>query len=113
MEKRSREILLKVYVSEEEHDLIRQKMAQTGVDNFSLYARKMLIDGYVIRKDYASLKALTKEIGSLSRSINQIAKRANETRSVYEQDIIDLRSGFYQVKRKMTDYLIRECSKEK
>ena len=34
-------------------------MQQMGTDCFSVYARKMLIDGYVIRVDYNDVKAKT------------------------------------------------------
>ena len=45
MAKRQREIVLRLYVNEEEQELIKQKMLQIGTTNFNLYARKMLIDG--------------------------------------------------------------------
>ena len=75
--------------------------------NFSMYARKMCIDGYVIKRDFAELKALTKELANLARNINQIALRANETRSIYEQDIKDLQRYYYNVKRACTERLVK------
>lgn len=101
-----REIRLTVRVTEEEAELIRHKMAQVGTRNFSMYARKMLIDGFVIRRDFSELKALVQELASLARSINQIALRVNETRSIYAQDIQDLREYYYEVKRAYTDRLL-------
>ena len=52
-----REIRLTVRVSEEEEKMIREKMLQIGTTNFSAYARKMLIDGYVIKRDFSELKS--------------------------------------------------------
>lgn len=107
MAQRQRQIKKEVYVSEAEWDMIAQKMAQVNTTNFSLYARKMLIDGYVIRRDFSEMKALTKELSNLARSINQIALRANETRSIYEQDIKELQAYYYEVKRAVTERLVK------
>lgn len=59
MANRDRPVRLQLLVSEKEADMIRQKMLQVGTANFSMYARKMLIDGYVIKRDFTELKALS------------------------------------------------------
>lgn len=51
---RKRNIVLRVPVTAEERAMIEQKMRQMGTGCFSVYARKMLIDGYVIKIDYSS-----------------------------------------------------------
>ena len=51
MTNRTRKIVLRVPVTPEERELIRQKMALLHTRNFSAYARKMLIDGYVVHID--------------------------------------------------------------
>lgn len=107
MRKRSRTVPRLLYLSEEESELIKVKMLQAGTTNFSQYARKMLIDGYVIKRDFAEMKALTKELSFLARSINQIAKRVNETRSIYEQDIKDLQVFYADVKRAISERLVK------
>jgi bacterial mobilization protein len=107
MAKRERTVMLRLMVTEEEADMIRQKMLQVGTTNFSMYARKMLIDGYVIKRDFSELKALTKELSNLARNINQIALRANETRSIYQQDIDDLKQYYGNVKRACTERLVK------
>lgn len=104
---RTRELRKEIKFTEEEMNLIERKMLQVGTTNFSLYARKMLIDGYVIKHDYSELKALTKELANLARSINQIVKRANETRSIYEQDLKDLQHYYYNVKRAVSERLVK------
>lgn len=96
-----------VEVTNEQEQMIREKMLQVGTTNFSLYARKMLIDGYVIKRDFSELKLLTKELSNLARSINQIAKRVNETRSIYKQDVDDLKEYYYNVKRAVTERLVK------
>lgn len=107
MANRERTVMLRLMVTEEEALLIKEKMAQVGTTNFSMYARKMLIDGYVIRRDFSEIKALTKELSNLARSINQIALRANETRNIYEKDIIDLKKYYFNVKRACSERLVK------
>ena len=96
-----------VEVTDEQERMIKEKMLQVGTNNFSLYARKMLIDGYIIKRDFSELKVLTKELAYLARSINQIAKRVNETRNIYEQDVRDLQHNFYDVKRAVSERLVK------
>ena len=55
MANRTRNIVLRVPVTAEERAMIERKMQQMGTGCFSVYARKMLIDGYVIRLDYSCL----------------------------------------------------------
>ena len=56
MANRTRKIVLRVPVTPEERELIRQKMALLHTRNFSAYARKMLIDGYVVHIDTTDIR---------------------------------------------------------
>jgi hypothetical protein len=107
MANRERTVRLQLLVTEEEAAMIKEKMLQVGTTNFSMYARKMLIDGYVIKRDFTELKALTKELANLARNINQIALRVNETRSIYKQDVEDLQKQYFDVKRAVTERLVK------
>ena len=78
MVNRKRDIQKFFRVNEEEDKMIKEKMKQLGTDNFGAYARKMLIDGYVVKTDYTTIKNLIKEINKIGVNINQIAKRTNE-----------------------------------
>ena len=49
MANRTRPIILRCAVTEYEKRLISGKMQQIGTKNFGAYARKMLIDGYIIK----------------------------------------------------------------
>ena len=93
--------------SEEKWKMIQTKMTQAGTTKISLYARKMLIDGYVIRRDFGELKTLTHELSNLARSINQIALRVNETRSIYAQDVEDLRRDYGRVKSAVQERIVK------
>lgn len=86
-----------LWLTEDEKALIYQKMRQAGTDNFSAYARKMLIDGYVIQLDYSDVKKMTAEIQKIGVNINQIARRVNATSTVYEADIQEIKERLAQI----------------
>ena len=48
MPDRTRPIRKEICLNEQELNLIHHKMRQLGTHNFGAYARKMLIDGYII-----------------------------------------------------------------
>ena len=77
MTNRTRKIVLRVPVTPEEQELIRQKMALLHTRNFSAYARKMLIDGYVVHIDTTDIRAQTAELQKIGVNVNQITRRLN------------------------------------
>ena len=58
MANRVRNIVLRVPVTAQEREMIELKMQQMGTRCFSVYARKMLIDGYIVKIGYSDIKAL-------------------------------------------------------
>ena len=83
MANRTRNIKLEFYVSEEECNAIQLKMKQFGTESFSAYARKMLIDGYVINiKNSYEFQKLIYEIKKIGVTINQLTKLANQNRAI-------------------------------
>ena len=91
MANRTRNIVLRVPVTAEERAMIERKMQQMGTGCFSVYARKMLIDGYVIRLDYSDVKAMTAELQKIGTNINQIAKKVNTTGDLYPEEMQELK----------------------
>ncbi len=92
-----RTIGLYTKVSPEEKDIIDQKMALLGTSNLRAYLRKMAVDGYAVQLDMSSVVELVKLLRSISSNVNQIARRCNETRNLYADDVEDLRKGYTQV----------------
>ena len=91
MANRTRNIVLRVPVTPEERALIQQKMAQLHTKNFSAYARKMLIDGYIVHMDTSDIRAQTAELQKIGVNINQIARSVNAGIAKAE----DARRGLY------------------
>lgn len=87
MKKRKHNIPIMFWVTEQERDLIEQRMAQIGTTNMSAYLRKIAIDGYVLKLDLPELKEMISLLRRSSNNLNQIAKRVNETGRVYDADI--------------------------
>ena len=97
MANRTRNIVLRVPVTPEERALIQQKMAQLHTKNFSAYARKMLIDGYIVHMDTSDIRAQTAELQKIGVNVNQIARRINSTGTVYAQDIEDIKGALAKI----------------
>ena len=97
MTNRTRKIVLRVPVTPEEQELIRQKMALLHTRNFSAYARKMLIDGYVVHIDTTDIRAQTAELQKIGVNINQIARRLNNMGQLYTQDVADIKGAVAQI----------------
>ena len=93
-ENRKRGVLIRFRVSEHEQDLIAERMEQAGIRNREAYLRKQAIDGYVLHLDLSGINELIHLLRTVANNMNQIAKRANETRSIYEADILDLQARY-------------------
>ena len=91
MPDRTRPIRKEICVNKQELNLIQHKMRQLGTHNFGAYARKMLIDGYIIKVDYTEQKKLAAAVSHVASNINQICRRINSTGHFYADDIAELK----------------------
>lgn len=55
MKKENRNVQLHFFVTEPEAELIKERMAETGIANLSAYLRKMAVDGYIIHLDMGDI----------------------------------------------------------
>ena len=92
MANRTRPIRIEFCVSENEHRIIKSKMAQLGTKNMGAYLRKMAIDGYIIKVDYTEQKKLAATVSRVASNINQICRRINSTGRCYEDDVAELKA---------------------
>ena len=99
MENRKRNVQIIIRVTEEERALIEEKMQQIPTLNLSAYARKMLIDGYIIMLDLQEVKGHTAQLQKIGVNINQIAKRINETGRIYADDMDEIKRAMEEVWR--------------
>ena len=87
-----RPIQIKFYVSERERDFIYKKMALAKTKNKAAYLRKMAIDGYILNVDFSEFREVFANIGRITGSVNQIAKRINSTGNAYSNDVADIKN---------------------
>lgn len=97
MPNRKRPIIMRHAVTEDEKKLIEEKMKILGTCNFGAYARKMLIDGYIIKVDYSEQRKLAAEVNKIGVNINQVCKRINETGRAFAEDVLELKSHMEDV----------------
>ena len=91
MPNRTRPIRIEFCVSDHEHRLIKNKMAQLGTRNMGAYLRKMAIDGYIIKVDYSEQKKLATAVSRAATNINHICRRINQTGHCYADDVAELK----------------------
>ena len=95
MANRRRPIPKRIWFTEEEWHLVEAKMA---------FGLEMLLHGEVRHYDFSNLKQLNASMGRIAGSINQIAKRCNENKSIHTNDVEQLRREILALK---ADYLER------
>ena len=86
-----------VKVTPEEKAQIRQRMKDMGVTNMSAYMRKMAIDGYCVKLDLTDVKEMVRLLRYCSNNLNQYARKANESGSIYADDIHYLQVRFEEL----------------
>ena len=79
-----------IVLTEEEKEIIQKRMKDLGINNKSAYILRMALYGYVIHLDMSDLKEVLRLMKINSNNLNQYTKRANETGSVYQEDVNEL-----------------------
>lgn len=91
-EHNKKSVRVEFVMSEQEAELVKGRMAELGITNLSAYLRKMAVDGYIIHLDMSDIQEMIRLLRICSNNLNQYARRANETGSVYSADVDDLRT---------------------
>lgn len=108
MAKRDRDVHF--LASKEEVERIHQKMDELGIRSMGAYLRKMALDGYCINLNLQDVKEMVSLLRRCSNNLNQYAKRANETGSIYQADISDLQERLEEIWTDMKEVLVRLAS---
>ena len=98
------------YATPEEAKRIRDREKEVGILNESAYLRKMAMDGYIVVIDLSDVKEAIRLLRINANNLNQYAKRANETGSIYLEDIKDLQKTQEELWQVMRDILERLSS---
>ena len=107
---RNRSRQVKFWVNEDEYELLQKKMEAAGGVNQGAYIRKMMLDGYIVKLDIPELKEIIRLLSITSNNVNQMARRLNADRSIYQKDIREVEAQLEQ-NYKMLRKLITKLSK--
>ena len=100
----ARDIPLFVRVSQAEHDLILERMAEAGTTNMAAFIRKMALNGYVLHVDLSPVKELVALQRRCSNNLNQVAVHAN-THGIYPEQIRSLQKDYAALWGPLSDLL--------
>ena len=98
-----RNIVIKIRLTDDEKELLSQRMRDAGVQNREAYLRKMALTGYIVRLDMSEVREALRLLANATNNINQVAYRANETRSIYAADMIQLREQVGNMRSQVSD----------
>ena len=108
MANRKRNIQMRFWVTEEEKNLIDQKMKLLPTQRYGKYLRKMAIDGYIIYTDTMDIKEMNQILGTISWNINQIAKRINNSGNAYQEDMKEIQRRMDEIWQLQRELLLKQ-----
>lgn len=111
MKNRTRTINKSLFFSVNEWHHVQSKMSEAEITNFSVYCRKMLLDGKVKHYDFSVFREISANLGRISGNINQIAKRCNENKMVTSNDVNQLQREYQALKALYQQQLIKALRK--
>lgn len=92
---RERIILKRFFVNEKEDERIKLIMKETGITNFSIFARRACCNKEIFSIDFLEYKNIISEISStkselkrIGNNINQIAKHLNENKNNQTKELM-------------------------
>ena len=88
---RSRKHKFTLYLSDDEHRILCAKFKISGMRSKSPFLRQLIIAGFVYDVDYSYLREYNYLLGKIGENLNQIAKRVNETQSIYQPDMDEIK----------------------
>ena len=90
--------------------VLHQKMAEAGVKNRSAFIRKQSLDGYIVKLDTSDIHEMISLLRRSSNNLNQLAKQANATGSVYSADIASMQARQDEIWEAAKEILARLAS---
>lgn len=81
-------------MTEKERELIEKRMKQAGINNLRAFIVKQAVEGRIIHVELDSVREMVRLLSNATNNINQIARRVNQTDSVYAADLDDLKERY-------------------
>ena len=108
MTNRERTNPVQFYLNDDEQYILDEKFKLSGMKSKSAFLRKLILYGYVYDVDYSYLRNYNTELGRISSSLNQIAKRINSTNHVYQEDMDEVKELMNQVWHTQKSMLLKQ-----
>ena len=106
--KRKRTNPVQFYLDDDEQYILDEKFRLSGMKSKSAFLRKLILYGYVYDVDYSYLRNYNTELGRISSNLNQIAKRINSTRNIYQEDMDEVKELMNEVWRTQKSMLSKQ-----
>lgn len=91
--------------SKEEMEFINKRKAEHNAKGYSDFVLSVIANQQCYIVDTNPLLAVAAELNSIGLNVNQIAKVANITKSVYEEDVIKLKGRIEEIQAAVNKYL--------
>ena len=108
MANRKRTNPVQFYLDDDEQYILDEKLRVSGMKSKSAFLRKLILYGYVYDVDYSYLRNYNTELGRISSSLNQIAKRLNSTGNIYKEDMDEVKELMNEVWRTQKSMLSKQ-----
>ena len=83
---------------EDDWETIKEKAAALNLDT-TKYIVRAAVHGDTKNIDFKELAALSRELNSIGNNINQLARKANEINSIYEEDYRQMKEAYERLCR--------------
>ena len=91
MANRTRNNGIYLMLSDDELEILNKKYELSGCKTLRQFIMKCILEKDIFVLDMKVFKEMSANIGRITNSINQIAKRVNSTGIIYKDDMNDLR----------------------
>ena len=108
MANRTRTNRNELHLNDDEQYILDEKFRLSGMKSKSAFLRKLILYGYVYDVDYSYLRNYNTELGRISSSLNQIAKRINSTNHIYQEDMDEVKELMNEVWRIQKSMLLKQ-----
>lgn len=97
-------------LSDDELKVLEKKYRLSGCKTLRQFIMKCILGKDIFVLDMTAFRELSSNIGRITSSINQIAKRVNSTAVIYKDDILDIQEllkkqgkDIYSLRKKLYD----------
>ena len=97
MEKRFRQNIVKVHLSDDEKKVLESKYALSGHRNREAFLRQLIVYGYVYEADYSPMREYNMSLARIAHNLNQIAKHANTYGTLYAEEMSEIKEKMGEI----------------